>query len=101
MDCDPESWLREEDIKFCVFALCYTDLCHPRLSCATRLFQNCRAEWGALPRESACLGEGQLRRWQADSLRESDGLRIEKMCDDLRRRRRGKAGGSDKGGKPR
>lgn len=64
-------------------------------------FQNCRVEWGAFPRESSSLGEGQLRRWQTDSLRESDGLRMEKMCDDLRRRRRGKAGESDKAGKPR
>lgn len=33
------------------------------------------------------MGEGHARRWQADALRESDGMRMARLCDDLRRRR--------------
>ncbi|CAM9596141.1 unnamed protein product [Ectocarpus sp. 4 AP-2014] len=48
------------------------------------------ADWDNAPRDCARMAEGQARRWQTDALRESDGLRIGKMCDDLRRKRRGK-----------
>lgn len=41
------------------------------------------------PRDCSRMGEGQVRRWQTDALRESDGLRMAQMCDDLRRKRRG------------
>lgn len=34
------------------------------------------------------MGEGHARRWQADALRESDGMRMARLCDDLRRKRR-------------
>ncbi|CAM9300693.1 unnamed protein product [Ectocarpus sp. 12 AP-2014] len=48
------------------------------------------ADWDNAPRDCSRMGEGQARRWQTDALRENDGLRIAKMCDDLRRKRRGK-----------
>ncbi|CAN0215793.1 unnamed protein product [Ectocarpus fasciculatus] len=48
------------------------------------------ADWDNAPRDCSRMAEGQARRWQTDALRENDGLRIAKMCDDLRRKRRGK-----------
>ncbi|CAM9403658.1 unnamed protein product [Ectocarpus sp. 6 AP-2014] len=47
-------------------------------------------DWDNAPRDCSRMAEGQARRWQTDALRENDGLRIAKMCDDLRRKRRGK-----------
>lgn len=43
------------------------------------------------------MGEGQLRRWQTDSLRESDGLRMAQMCDELRRKRGGNVNSTNDG----
>ncbi|CAM9547483.1 unnamed protein product [Ectocarpus sp. 13 AM-2016] len=48
------------------------------------------ADWDNAIRDCSRMAEGQARRWQTDALRENDGLRIAKMCDDLRRKRRGK-----------
>ncbi|CAM9687380.1 unnamed protein product [Ectocarpus sp. 12 AP-2014] len=47
-------------------------------------------DWDNAPRDCSRMAEGQGRRWQTDTLRENDGLRMAKMCDDLRRKRRGK-----------
>ncbi|CAM9777974.1 unnamed protein product [Scytosiphon promiscuus] len=66
---------------------------HPVQTVALQLKQCCPEKdcFSFSSKECPRVGEerkGQTRRWQADALRESDGLRMAQMCEDLRRKRR-------------